>query len=179
MGDSMDGSPRSAPHTVLNALPREEARAAFLRCCGAARWVDGMLDRIPFASTARLFESAREVFSSLSRDDFLEAFAHHPAIGEDVALLAERFPATAHLSGREQSGVSGASRPVLEALRDANVAYRERFGFTFIVCATGKTADEMLAMLRTRLDNDPAHELDIAAREQGKITELRLQKLAP
>jgi 2-oxo-4-hydroxy-4-carboxy-5-ureidoimidazoline decarboxylase len=175
----MSGSPLSSPHVVLNALPRPQARAALVRCCGAARWVDRMLDRVPFASTSRLFESAREIWESLSRDDVLEAFAHHPAIGEDVALLAERFAATADLSASEQSGVTDASRPVLEALRDANVAYRTRFGFMFIVCAAGKTADEMLAILRTRLKNDPAHELTIAAGEQAKITELRLQKLAP
>jgi 2-oxo-4-hydroxy-4-carboxy-5-ureidoimidazoline decarboxylase len=120
--------------------------------------------------------AARDVWSALSREDWLEAFAHHPRIG-DVDALRQRFPATHDLSTREQSGMSGAPEAVLAALADANRAYEEKFGYIFIVCATGKSADEMLALLEARLPNDEATELRIAAAEQAKITELRLERL--
>jgi 2-oxo-4-hydroxy-4-carboxy-5-ureidoimidazoline decarboxylase len=166
------------PHAVLGVLSREEARVVLQRCCGSSRWVERMLDRRPFASTPELVGAAREVWGGLSADDYLEAFAQHPAIGEDAGAIAAKFPDTAEHAGREQSSVREAGRAVLEALREGNIAYRERFGFLFIVCATGKSAQEMLSLLRARLGNDPDTELRIAASEQAKITELRLERLA-
>jgi len=132
-----------------------------------------MLRRRPFANTGRLLAAAHEAWADLTQTDWLEAFSHHPKIG-DRASLARRFPGTAHLSSREQSGVDAAAADVLDALAEGNRAYEDKFGYIFIVCATGRSAAEMLEMLRARLGNDPAEEIRIAAGEQAKITELRL-----
>ena len=156
----------------VDARP-EAAREILSRACGSRRWVDRMLARRPFGSDAALQSAAREEWFALSEPDWLEAFSHHPKIG-DRASLAARFPATHDLSAREQSGVSGASADVIDQLATANETYLERFGFIFIVCATGKTAGEILQLLRDRLDNDRATELRMAAEEQAKITALRL-----
>jgi 2-oxo-4-hydroxy-4-carboxy-5-ureidoimidazoline decarboxylase len=145
-------------------------------CCGATRWVDRMVARRPFGSSARLLAAARDEWFALGEADWREVFAHHPTIGDRDALR-RRFPTTAHLSEREQAGVSGATGDVLDALAEGNREYERRFGYIFIVCASGKTADEMLALLRARLPNDPATEIRIAAEEQARITELRLLQL--
>jgi 2-oxo-4-hydroxy-4-carboxy-5-ureidoimidazoline decarboxylase len=136
-----------------------------------------MLARRPFGSQAALLSAARDEWFSLAREDWLEAFSHHPKIGDREALR-ERFAGTRHLSEREQSGVNGASDSVLEALAAGNHAYEKKFGHIFIVCATGKSATEMLGLLRSRLGNDPDVELRIAAAEQAKITEIRLTGLS-
>lgn len=132
-----------------------------------------MMARRPFGRDARLLAAARIEWFGLTEADWLEAFAHHPRIG-DRASLEARFPATHDLSSREQAGVATARAEVLDALADANARYLERFGFIFIVCASGKSADEMLGLLSERLANDRAAELRIAAEEQAKITALRL-----
>lgn len=162
------------PHERLNALEPEAAAAALRRCCGAERWVQALLAARPFVSTAALQERALSIWNGLAAQDYLEAFSHHPQIGENLDELRRRFAATHTLSEREQSGVSNADEGTLLALREGNRAYRERFGHIFIVCATGKSADEMLALLRERLTNDPADEIRLAAGEQAKITALRL-----
>lgn len=143
------------------------------RACGSTRWVDRMLQRRPFGNDSRLLSAARIEWFGLTEADWLEAFSHHPKIG-DRASLEARFPATHDLSAKEQAGVGGASTGVLDALAEANQRYFERFGFIFIVCASGKTAEEMLALLNSRLGNDRSSELRIAAEEQAKITALRL-----
>jgi 2-oxo-4-hydroxy-4-carboxy-5-ureidoimidazoline decarboxylase len=168
----------SEPHSALNALDAGAARDALTRCCKSTRWVDEMLQRRPFDSTAVLYAKADAVWESLDREDYLEAFRGHPRIGASVEELAARFESTAGWSAGEQGAVKAADLATLEALRDGNAAYESRFGFIFIVCATGKTAREMLAMLHTRIGNQPDAELRIAAAEQGKITKLRLEKLA-
>jgi 2-oxo-4-hydroxy-4-carboxy-5-ureidoimidazoline decarboxylase len=137
-----------------------------------------MLAAHPFASDAALFEAAERVWASLTRDDYLEAFSHHPRIGEDVAALRARFPETAHWSNQEQEGVAAADALTLEALAANNRRYFERFGYIFIVCASGKSAAEMARLLAARLHNAPETELAIAAREQARITRLRLEKLS-
>jgi allantoicase len=172
------GTRAPEPHAVLNALSIEDARAALLRCCGATRWAGWMLTQRPFASTEALLKAAAGVWTQMEKADMLEAFSQHPAIGSDIATLRERFAATAVWSSAEQAGVAGADDATLEALRDGNERYRERFGYTFLVCATGKSAAEMLALLRARLPNDPDTELLVAAAEQAKITRLRLEKLS-
>jgi 2-oxo-4-hydroxy-4-carboxy-5-ureidoimidazoline decarboxylase len=149
------------------------AETLLRRACGSTRWVERMLARRPFGSDAALLSAAREVWFSLGEADWLEAFAHHPKIG-DRASLAARFPATHDLSVKEQSAAATANAHVLDELAAANDAYFARFGFIFIVYATGKSADEMLALLRVRLPNDRATELRNAADEQAKITALRL-----
>jgi 2-oxo-4-hydroxy-4-carboxy-5-ureidoimidazoline decarboxylase len=160
----------------LNNLPKDEAQAALRRCCGSTRWAREVTARRPFADREALFAAASGVWGRLDREDWLEAFSHHPKIG-DVERLRERFAATATWSEGEQAGVSGADEEVLEGLAEGNRAYEERFGWIFLVCATGKPAAEMLALLRARLPNEPEAELRIAAGEQDKITRLRLDKL--
>jgi 2-oxo-4-hydroxy-4-carboxy-5-ureidoimidazoline decarboxylase len=164
-------------HTVLNGLDEAAAAAALRRACGAERWVERMLARRPFVSTADLFASADAEWRASSPEDYREAFGHHPQIGEDLGELRRRFQSAAILSSMEQAGVAVADEATLHELRDSNAAYRERFGFIFIICATGKSAAEMLDALRRRLDNDPSTELAIAADEHAKITRLRLQGL--
>lgn len=162
---------------ALNELDEARAREALTRCCGAHRWVEGMLKRRPFASDEAVHDAADAVWAQAQRDDILEALSHHPEIGADIEALRAKFASTAGWSVGEQAGVGAASEGTLRALRDGNLRYRERFGHIFVVCATGKSASEMLALLEARIDNEPAVELAIAAAEQGKITHLRLEKL--
>ena len=157
----------------IDGLSPDAARAFLLRACGSSRWADRMVARRPFGSNARLLRAARIEWFGLTEADWLEAFSHHPRIG-DRASLAARFPASHDLSAAEQAAVGQARADVLSALAEANESYFSRFGFIFIVCATGKTAEEILAVLRARLPNDRATELRIAAEEQAKITALRL-----
>jgi 2-oxo-4-hydroxy-4-carboxy-5-ureidoimidazoline decarboxylase len=161
------------PWQRVDQLPEGEARARLAACCGSSRWVERMLQRRPFGSTNALLAAAREEWFGLEETDWREAFGHHPKIGDRAGLHA-RFPDTADLSATEQHGVAGASSDVLDALAEGNRAYERRFGFIFIVCATGKTAAEMLGLLRARLPNAPEREIRIAASEQAQITELRL-----
>lgn len=174
---SLDASTKHGALGVLNALPEAEKTARFLRCCGSTRWAKAMAKRGPFTSLTHLLGAADESFWKLGDGDWLEAFTHHPEIGADVAKLREKFAATATWSTGEQAGITGASEATLEALAKGNRDYKERFGHVFLVCATGKTAEEMLALLEERIDNPPENELRIAAGEQAKITQLRLKKL--
>jgi 2-oxo-4-hydroxy-4-carboxy-5-ureidoimidazoline decarboxylase len=135
-----------------------------------------MLRRRPFGTRDAMLAASRDVWFSLAPADWQEAFADHPRIGDREALK-RKFAETRHLASREQAGVDGASDDVLQALAEGNREYERKFGYIFIVCASGLTADAMLAMLNARLTNDPATELPIAAEEQAKITELRLKKL--
>ena len=132
-----------------------------------------MLALRPFGSATAAVAAAREQWFSLQPEDWLEAFQHHPRIGDRDAMRA-RFASTRALSEREQAGVDTASEDVLTALTEGNHEYEARFGFIFLVCASGKSADEMLALLRARLNNAPATELHIAAEEHAKICDLRL-----
>ena len=160
----------------LNALPVPEAREALARCCGASAWVERMIARRPFVNLNHLLGIAHAFWMGLGPDGWREAFGHHPRIG-DLESLRRRFADTADLALREQAAVAAASRVVLEALAEGNRAYEERFGYIFIVFASGRPADEMLALLKGRLGNDPEAELGIAAREQWKIMRLRLDTM--
>ncbi len=162
----------SDPHTALNALPADEARAALARCCGSARWVAGMMARRPWATAAALFADAEATWAGLARDDVLEAFAHHPRIGARAEQTDDAW------ARQEQARVADADGETRRALLEANEQYLQRFGYIFIVCATGKSAGEMLGLLGARLGNAPERELAIAAGEQARITRLRLEKLA-
>jgi len=153
----------------LDGLSEDAARAVLARCCSARRWVEQVLAARPFASDAELLESAERFWWALGREDWLEAFAGHPRIGARTTDAAAR---------REQAGVDGATAATRAALALGNRMYEERFGHVFLICATGKSADEMLGALRDRLGNDPITELRIAAGEQAKITRLRLEKAA-
>ena len=160
----------------LNALTRLEAEAELLRCCGSVAWARRMAEARPFTDADAVLEAADRVWWALAPDDWLEAFRAHPRIGERDAATPQGSEARAQ-SAREQSGVAGAAPEVRAALAEGNRAYEARFGHIFIVCATGKRADEMLALLTARLANDPAAELRVAAEEQRKITRLRLERL--
>ena len=170
----MDGS--SDGLARLNALPAGEARPAFLRCCGSTRWAEAMVEGRPYADAAALFAAADHAWGQTGGADWLEAFRHHPRIGDRGALQA-RFAGTRAWSAGEQGGVAAASAEVLDALAEGNRAYEARFGHVFLVCAAGKTAAEMLALLQGRLRNDPETERGVAAQEQARITRLRLGKL--
>jgi 2-oxo-4-hydroxy-4-carboxy-5-ureidoimidazoline decarboxylase len=160
----------------LNRLDEPTAREELLRCCHSSRWVEFVLSRRPFGSFNDLLKIADEGFAILSREDWLDAFSGHAKIG-DVNSLRAKYSNTKDWSSNEQSGVRDAQEAVIQGLADGNADYEKRFGHIFIVCATGKTAAQMLEILRGRIDNDPSEELRIAAHEQSKITKIRLEKL--
>jgi OHCU decarboxylase len=160
----------------LNALPGDEAAAALLGCCGSPRWAREMATRRPFANVDALLAAADEVWWALDPADWDDAFAAHPRIGERRAAPAQDARAAAW-SAQEQSGATSVAEEVAAALAAGNRAYEQRFGRIYIVCATGRTAAEMLEILHARLGSDPATELRAAAGEQAKITRLRLEKL--
>ena len=135
-----------------------------------------MTDARPFESLDELLETADHLWWSLSEEDWLEAFRAHPKIGEKKAAAAQSEQAR-NWSKQEQSAVEEAAAETRTALAEGNLEYEKRFSFIYIVCATGKTSEEMLATLKRRLENDPETELRIAAEEQRKITQLRLEKL--
>ena len=160
----------------LNALSADAARVELLRCCGSTRWASGMLGLRPFSDKAAALAAADAAWEETSEKDRLEAFAHHPRIGGKDALRA-KFAATRSWAQGEQVGVAAADEATLDALEKGNADYEARFGHIFIVCATGKSALEILALLRARLPNDPKTEQKIATVEQAKITKIRLEKL--
>jgi OHCU decarboxylase len=160
----------------LDTLPAKEASRLLRSCCGSARWVDGMLARRPLGTLAALLTAADEVWWSLAPDDWLEAFAHHPRIGESRSAATQSERARGWSSG-EQAGMDAAGGDLRHQLAQANGEYEARFGYICIVCATGRSAEELLAATRSRLSNTADSELHIAAEEQRKITRLRLEKL--
>jgi 2-oxo-4-hydroxy-4-carboxy-5-ureidoimidazoline decarboxylase len=162
--------------TDLDALAPTARAEALATCCGTAAWVATLNQQFPFASASALYEAAERTWHNLAEADWREAFAHHPKIG-DVNALKEKFASTATWAAGEQGAVNQASPETLEALAAGNAAYERKFGYIFIVCATGKSAAEMLALLQARLPHDPSQEIHVAMREQAKITRLRLQKL--
>jgi 2-oxo-4-hydroxy-4-carboxy-5-ureidoimidazoline decarboxylase len=162
--------------TRLNELKVVPARQLLENCCGSKKWVAAMLAERPFASVIGLKSSAREAFNRLTDADWKEAFKRHPRIG-DIASLKAKFAGTAGWASGEQAGAASASEEIFKALNEGNEAYFKKHGFIFIICATGKSAAEMLAALNARMPNDTEKELRIAAGEQTKITDLRLDKL--
>lgn len=160
----------------LNQLDEAEAAKALRTCCAAERWVQGMVASRPFESVEDLHEKADRLWPQLETEDWLEAFEAHPKIG-DVSSLKAKFANTRDLASGEQSSASLASEETLQRLKYGNDAYLEKFGFIFIICATGKSADEMLLRLEERIDNTRADEIVNAGREQAKITHLRLDKV--
>jgi len=160
----------------LNALSPADRAEALATCCGATAWVATLHAQFPFASAAALYEAAGRVWYGLGEADWREAFTHHPKIG-DVKALKEKFASTAAWAAGEQGTVAQATQATLEALAAGNAAYEHKFGYIFIVCATGKSAAEMLTLLQARLPHKPGQELAIATGEQAKITRLRLEKL--
>jgi OHCU decarboxylase len=160
----------------LNTLSSEEAESELLKCCGSTLWARRMGRERPFHNLQELLMKADSVWWSLDAEDWLEAFSRHPKIGEKESARAQS--AEAHRwSEQEQSGASSAAEETRLALAAANREYERKFGHIYIICATGKTANEMLSILRERLQNDKDKELRVAAEEQRRITHLRLSKL--
>ncbi|MEA2693798.1 MAG: allantoicase [Acidobacteriota bacterium] len=151
----------------LNGLGAEAAAAELLACCGSAAWSRALAGLRPFASEEALFAEAERVWWDLTPEDWRQAFAAHPRIGERAGGWSQA----------EQAGARDAAAPLLAELAAANRAYEDRFGHVFLICATGKSAGEMLRALRARIGNEPEEELRIAAGEQAKITRLRLSRL--
>ena len=152
----------------LDRMPESRAAPLLSSCCGSTAWVTRMLQRRPFGTFEALATTSEIVWQELSPADWMEAFSHHPRIGAGDAP---------GWSAEEQSGVSLATDTVRADLAEINRQYEERFGYIYIVCATGKSAVELLALARARLANPPGVELAIAAMEQQSITRLRLEKL--
>ena len=152
----------------LNTATGQEAQRDLLACCGSRRWAAAMTDGRPYPTARALLEAADRHWWALSGDDREEAFAAHPRIGDRPTEAAARD---------EQRGVDGAAPETLAALAEGNRRYEERFGRVFLVRAAGRSASEMLALLRQRLDSDPDAELRVAAGEQAAITHLRLERL--
>ena len=147
----------------------------FLKCCGSKKWARQMV-AAGHDSLDELIADADRVWWSLEPQDWLEAFHSHPKIGEKKAAAATAIEAQ-QWSEDEQSGIRNSTQQTLDDLAKLNQAYEEKFGYIFIVCASGKSSEEMLTILRERLENNPDQELRSAAAEQAKITELRLKKL--
>jgi OHCU decarboxylase len=169
----------------LNTLSKAEVDSLFFQCCGSKRWTERMRDSRPFESQEELFSAAEKVWKSLNVEDWLEAFSCHPRIGARIgAKIEARIRANLEQGHnltpwavQEQAGVIGATENTLNELFVLNQKYEEKFGHVFLVCATGKTADEMLNLLKARIENNSSQELKIAMNEQSKITQIRLEKL--
>jgi allantoicase len=159
---------------LLNAMSAGEAEAALLACCGSRAWARGMAEGRPYLNPAELLKAADDLWGSLAPEDWLQAFAAHPRIGERAQAGDEKSRRWAE---QEQAGARGADAETLREIAELNRRYESRFGFLYLVCATGKNAETMLDLLRRRLDNDPETEIRIAAEEQRQITRLRLEKL--
>jgi OHCU decarboxylase len=161
---------------AFDKMPADEAADLLLACCGARRWVDGMVARRPFHLLGVLLGNADEVWSTMGPPDLREAFAHHPRLGEERSSAPQDERAQTWSSG-EQASMSGASLELRTKLAAVNEAYEARFGFICIICATGLSAAEVLTLTEERMENGLEDELAIAAEEQRKITRLRLLKL--
>jgi allantoicase len=149
---------------LLNAWTPHIAFGKLLQCCRVSRWANEMIAARPFSSWNEVEETAAAVWKTSSREEILEAFAAHPKIGD-------------HMGAEEQARVRTATEETLQELSRLNREYEARFGYIYIVCATGKSAEEMLALLHKRLESDPEEEIAIAAEEQRLITQLRLRKI--
>ena len=160
----------------LNQLSPDQLKVALTNCCGSSVWVDRMVSLLPFENRDQLFGKAEIIWEGCSEADWREAFTHHPKIG-NIDSLRAKFAGTKAWAAGEQSGVESATQQVLEELAEGNRLYEEKFGYIFIICATGKSAGEMLDSLNARLPNSPETEIEIAMQEQQKITRLRLEKL--
>ena len=162
--------------TDFNSYPSGQKKSELFKCCGSSKWSEQLASGFPFSSLEEIKRASDTIWFALEESDWKEAFQHHPKIG-DVDSLKKKFASTAGWASGEQSGVQSATDQVLSDLKKGNDVYETRFGYIFIVCATGKSAAEMLELLTERLSNSPEEEIRIAMNEQNKITHLRLEKL--
>ncbi len=163
-------------YNFFNDLDQKQVKGVFLQCCGSRVWADTVCKDLPFTDPTHLHKVIDGAFNAMTKTDWLEAFAHHPMIG-DVKSIREKFASTAHLASKEQSGVVGADEQIYVQLADFNKRYFAKFGFIFIIFASGKSAETMLESLKKRFSNDTDTEIKNAAAEQRKITWLRLEKV--
>jgi allantoicase len=178
-GRPESGSPSlDAAAARLDGTSEQDTVGLLMRCCGSRSWADAMLARRPFREGLSLSCEAEAVWWQLEKEDWLEAFGQHPRIGGDLEVLRERFAQTHEWAASEQAGMAKANEEVIRNLAQENIDYEKRFGHVFLICATGKTADEMLTALQARKGNAKEKELRIAAAEQAKITRIRLEKLS-
>jgi 2-oxo-4-hydroxy-4-carboxy-5-ureidoimidazoline decarboxylase len=159
----------------FDRLEPSRKKALLLQCCGSSAWADRMIKMPPAEDLIDLFEDAEEAWYECNEADWKEAFTHHPKIG-DIDTLRKQF-ASDQFAADEQSSINNASEQTFQLLAERNEQYEKKFGYIFIVFATGKSATEMLELLNERLQNDPAEEIKIAMDEQNKITKLRLEKI--
>jgi 2-oxo-4-hydroxy-4-carboxy-5-ureidoimidazoline decarboxylase len=164
----------SATLRAWNEADAESALAAIIACCGSHRWAKAMVAKRPFGNVADVSAAADRIWNTMAVPDWLQAFACHPRIGE--RKVAHAAAQSAAWSRQEQSSVTDTAERVLAELSADNELYEQRFGFTYIVCATGKSAEEMLAILKRRLTSDRETELREAAEQQRLITQIRLRK---
>ena len=160
----------------FNQLDRKSAESELLRCCGSSAWVNKMLKRRPFPHLDNLLSMGEQIWDALEKQDWLESFSHHPKIG-DLHSLKKKYSSTRVWAAGEQSGMQEAESKTIDELASGNKSYEDKFGYIFIVCATGKSAEQMLMLLKERLNNTLEEELVLAANEQMKITNIRLKKL--
>lgn len=161
---------------ALNAFTKTQAEQAFLQCCTSSRWVALMVDSRPYHDREQCQATALKHWATMQEADLLEAFEGHPKIG-DVNSLRAKYASTKDLASGEQSAMQQANEASIQGLAEGNKHYETKNGFIFIVCATGKSAEQMLALLQARLENRREDELIIAAQEQAKITAIRIDKL--
>ena len=160
----------------FHILPIDVQKEKLFQCCGCTLWVENLLRQLPYESIEEMKLHSDLIWFGLEHKHWLEAFTHHPKIG-DIKSLEEKFASTQQWASGEQASVAAASHTTLINLKNGNDEYEKKFGFIFIVCATGKSAMEMLHMLTQRLKNDVETEIKIAAEEQNKITHIRIDKL--
>ncbi|MFT5209929.1 MAG: 2-oxo-4-hydroxy-4-carboxy-5-ureidoimidazoline decarboxylase [Flavobacterium sp.] len=160
----------------INEMSVTDQRATLLKCCSAKAWVDLMLVNAPFYDKSSLLECADKCWKGLKETDYLEAFTGHPKIG-DLDSLRGKYSNTATFASREQSGAAGADEDVLKMLAVGNKSYEKKFGFIFIVCASGKSAEDMLSQLQSRMVNDRETELTNAVEQQRQIFNIRIKRL--
>ena len=160
----------------LDEMKPDQARGILAECCGSSKWVNEMTARRPYRTFDNVLKAADEAADTMDTHDWLAAFAHHPRIGEGSGSAPEKGVA-AWWAAKEQAGMDVAGNDVKAALMNANEEHDRKFGYIYIVCATGMSAEEMLDNARKRLKNDGEKELAVSAHEQRKITRLRLEKL--
>lgn len=157
----------------LDGLPRDEAVSALSACCASRRWTERMADARPYRTWAALLDGANDALRGLDWADVLDALSAHPMIGRRSHGASRE----AAWSRSEQAGMDGAAREVADRLAELNVAYQEKFGHVFLICASGLPAEVMLRALEHRLRNDAAAERLATRAELAAITRLRLERL--
>jgi 2-oxo-4-hydroxy-4-carboxy-5-ureidoimidazoline decarboxylase len=158
----------------FNRLDPAIAKKELFRCCGSTKWTDEMMKHFPFKTKVDMKLISDRIWLECKESDWLEAFSHHPKIGEAPADL---HAATSDWAKKEQSNVGHAGKNILDKLSTANKDYENKFGYVYIVSATGKNAVEILSNLQERLKNEPEKEMHISSAEQNKITHIRIDKL--